>query len=107
MKYILPSNPVDWKEVFRSDKAADLSEMYDWMQTGILTAIIKSCAALSFGHGGYTFIVSPSTEAEYAYRITCFDDLGAAYHENYTSIGDLIKNGLHSRVYKGKEIITC
>lgn len=106
MKYILPANPVDIRDVFRDDSLADLSEMYDWMQTGILTAILQSCNALSFRNGQDTFIVSPGTDGQHRYRITCFDKYGPVYHEYYDSIRSLIK-GMHGRVYKGKEIITC
>lgn len=107
MKYTIPKNPVKWTDIFHDDHAADLSEMYDWIQTGILTCITKNSHAYSFGHGTNTFIVSPSTDADYMYRITCFDRIGPVYHEYYDSIGDLISRGLLGRIHAGKEIIAC
>lgn len=106
MKYIIPRNPIDPLDAFRDDCMADLSDMYDYIQTGILTAVIRASHAFMFTLGSNTFIVSPGTDIA-PYRITCFDSIGPVYHENYYSINDLIKNGLHSRVWKGKEIITC
>ena len=106
MKYIIPINPVSIYDVFHDDTAADRDEMHTWIQAGILEYITRTAAAYTFEHALNTFIVSPSFQPGYLYRVTCFDSIGPAYHEDYRTAADLIHNGIIRYMHDGKTVTT-